>query len=457
MLFPSMNRRGRVRCVCFLLSAFVLLGGLAIQGHRRADAYQRYLANSYRHAYAELASNLSQLDADLQKGLYATSPAMLGSLCTQIFGKAMAAQMAVGELPYGNIELEQTASFLAKTGDYAAYLARTAAVNGGCTEEQRQTLRALSSAASTLSSMVAGLQTDLDGGTAALEDLQTVQDRLSAITEDGRPETAGSSFQTIESDFPELPSLIYDGPFSEHIAGRQAQMLAGLAPVSQDDARLAAANFLGLKPEIFSLVSASDGQLPTYGFTATVDGGELYVDVSRTGGLVTELFSSRTPGPSVLSPQEAVAVAAQFLVQRGYPDMKETYYIAQGGMLTIHFAALQEGVLCYPDLVKVSVALDTGKIMGFEAQGYLMNHRARVLPSLAVSAEEARQALSDGLEVLACQLTLIPTGGEYEVFCHEFKCQTPEGQHILVYLNAQTGQEERILILLEDETGTLVI
>ena len=32
-----------------------------------------------------------------------------------------------------------------------------------------------------------------------------------------------------------------------------------------------------------------------------------------------------------------------------------------------------------------------------------------------------------------------------------------EGQHILVYVNAQTGQEEKILILLEDESGTLVI
>ena len=40
---------------------------------------------------------------------------------------------------------------------------------------------------------------------------------------------------------------------------------------------------------------------------------------------------------------------------------------------------------------------------------------------------------------------------------HEFKCQTAEGKHILVYVNAQTGQEEKILILLEDESGTLVI
>ena len=106
------GRRWTVRAVSFLLAAFAVLGGLAIQGHQKAAAYQRYLANSRRHAFAELSTGLNELDADLQKGIYATSPAMLTSLCTQIFGKAMSAQMALGELPYGSIELEQTAAFL---------------------------------------------------------------------------------------------------------------------------------------------------------------------------------------------------------------------------------------------------------------------------------------------------------------------------------------------------------
>ena len=48
-------------------------------------------------------------------------------------------------------------------------------------------------------------------------------------------------------------------------------------------------------------------------------------------------------------------------------------------------------------------------------------------------------------------------GGEYEVLCHEFKCQNESGGHVLVYVNAQTGQQQKILLLLEDESGTLVI
>ena len=450
------RRRTLVRAASFLLAAFVVVGGLALQARARAEAYRLYLENGYRHAFAELSANLNELDVALQKGIYATSPSMLGVLCTQIYGKAMSAQMALGELPYSNIELEQTAAFLAKAGDYAAALSRSAAVTGVCSDEQREALRGLSAGASDLSARVAGLQSDLMGGAVTLEDLEAAEARLSAA-EGGGHTLADSSYQTVESDFPELPSLIYDGPFSEHIAGRTPAMLEGREDVTQDEARLAAARFLDLKPELFTLVSAGSGRLPTYSFSAMVDGGELYVEVTRRGGLVVELLHSRPVESAALSREEAVAAAAAFLTSRGYPNMTESYFIDQGNVLTINFAAQQGEVLCYPDLVKVSVALDNGRVVGFESEGYLMNHTLRDLPRSPVSLGKAQAALSPELDILSHRLALIPTGGEYEVLPHEFKCQSADGRHVLVYINAQTGQEEKILILLEDESGTLVI
>ena len=378
------RRRTLVRAASFLLAAFVVVGGLALQARARAEAYRLYLENGYRHAFAELSANLNELDVALQKGIYATSPSMLGVLCTQIYGKAMSAQMALGELPYSNIELEQTAAFLAKAGDYAAALSRSAAVTGVCSDEQREALRGLSAGASDLSARVAGLQSDLMGGAVTLEDLEAAEARLSAA-EGGGHTLADSSYQTVESDFPELPSLIYDGPFSEHIAGRTPAMLEGREDVTQDEARLAAARFLDLKPELFTLVSAGSGRLPTYSFSAMVDGGELYVEVTRRGGLVVELLHSRPVESAALSREEAVAAAAAFLTSRGYPNMTESYFIDQGNVLTINFAAQQGEVLCYPDLVKVSVALDNGRVVGFESEGYLMNHTLRDLSLIHIS------------------------------------------------------------------------
>ena len=92
------RRRTLVRAASFLLAAFVVVGGLALQARARAEAYRLYLENGYRHAFAELSANLNELDVALQKGIYATSPSMLGVLCTQIYGKAMSAHLRQGHV-----------------------------------------------------------------------------------------------------------------------------------------------------------------------------------------------------------------------------------------------------------------------------------------------------------------------------------------------------------------------
>ena len=60
------------------------------------------------------------------------------------------------------------------------------------------------------------------------------------------------------------------------------------------------------------------------------------------------------------------------------------------------------------------------------------------------------------LKVLAHEMAVIPTSGKNEAFCHEFKCENG-GNRYIVYINAETGNEEKILILLENENGTLTI
>ena len=103
------------------------------------------------------------------------------------------------------------------------------------------------------------------------------------------------------------------------------------------------------------------------------------------------------------------------------------------------------------------MACDTGAICSFEARGYINSHTARDLPEPSVTADEARTQVTQDLEILSEQLTLIPTAGQDERLCWEFKCRTDDERHVLVYVNAVTGQQEKILLLLEDENGTLTL
>lgn len=451
------KRKMQVLAVSFTAAAFAVSVGFGVQGYARAEDYRRQLDNGYRQAFTELTTAAGELDAALEKVTYATTPALFATLCAQAYATAQAAQSALGELPYGNVELEQTAAFFAKAGDYAMAMARGTNGEGVCTDENRETLRGLAAAAGELSATLQELQLQLDGGALHPEDVAAVEARLAAAAEDGGQITGGSAFQTVEADFPQVPTLIYDGPFSEHLSSRTPQMLEGLPQVTEEEARRAAAAFAGLRAEVFTPTSDGAGNLPAWGFSALVDGGELYVEITKQGGQVLQMLSSRPVGEAALSRKEGVEQAAAFLEEHGYRDMAPSYFLEGDGILTVHFAPVLDGVYCYPDLVKVGVALDNGDVVSFEAHGYLMKHGAREPAAPAVPADEAAERVDTSLTVLSRQLALIPTGGEYEVLCHEFKCQNADGGHVLVYVNAATGQQERILLLLEDENGTLVI
>ncbi len=60
--------------------------------------------------------------------------------------------------------------------------------------------------------------------------------------------------------------------------------------------------------------------------------------------------------------------------------MQPTWASVAGHRAVIPFALVQNGVIIYPDLVKVTVALDNGDIVGYEAMGYLMSHHDRDIP-----------------------------------------------------------------------------
>lgn len=450
----TFTRRGKIRAMTFLAAGGVVLGGFALQGQLRAAASEALLARHYEYAFSELTAAVSELDTTLQKGQYATSAGLFSSLCSQAFRQALSAQTALGALPYGNVELEQTAAFLARTGDYALALARLE--ENSLTDEQRETFSALSQRASTLSAALESLQSDLYAGTLALDDVDAVERRLSQKTENGEDVLAGSAFQDIEEGCSDLPTLIYDGPFSDHLLHASPKCLEGLETVNRDEARAAAAAFFGLSPTLFTPASQTEGTLPTYGFSAVADGGELWVEVTETGGQVLQVLNSRSVGPAQLTREEGMLRAAALLERLNLSGMEPTYSMEEGGRLIVNFAYAQDGVRCYPDLIKVTIALDNGAVVGYEAHNYLMNHTARTLSAPAVAADTAQAKVGEGLTLLSRRLALIPTAGQGEVLCHEFQCEDESGRHCLIYVNAQTGEQEQILLLLEDESGTLV-
>ena len=439
-----MKKRPIVRAVAFLAAAAAVLGTLYIGEKRAADAAARALRYRGEQAFEELCESVDGMDAALKKTLYAAGPGVTASLCAEVYARSQSADHALSSLDFPIQELERTASFLATTGDYAAWLLRTAVGGQALGQTDRENLRSLSEGASLLAENLRQLRADMADGLVSADPAAAAESGLAALPD---------SFLQMEQEFPEMPTLVYDGPFSSDVAEREPRMTAGAAEIDREAAMLVAAGFVGERSNLASEIGTEGGRLPTW----RVSVGGYTVCVSRRGGYVVQAISDHVPTRCVLSTDDALKAADRIMSARRYGRMTESYHVLEDNVLTVTYCAEQNGVICYPDMIKVSVAMDDGSLLRFDAREYLTCHTERELPAPAISEQQAAAQVPEGLTLEAERLAVIPTAGTGEIFCRELVCRTQDGQHYLIYINAVTGEQERILILLEDETGTLAL
>lgn len=437
-----MRKRTAIIAISYLSAAVLFLGTFSLVQTKRLNRARLAEQRAQEHALEELYAAVAEMDAALEKSLYASSPGMVVSLCAETQSRAQAAAAALGALPLSAQELEGTATFLSRTGDYAAYLLRKVGSGGSCTEEEMENLRLLSDTAALLAANLTQLRTDVSDGLVSLSAAALEESVLSL----------SDSMVQMEQEFPEFPTLVYDGPFSDVDPDHTAP-LDGAAEITQEEALLIGAGFLGTRPNLVEAAGRTEGETPVWRVTA----GNYTAHVSVHGGHALRILSDRQASRTILTTEDALEFAREHLSGRGYRSMTESYYMVEDNILTVTFCYESDGVLYYPDMVKISVFMDNGELAGLDAESYVRAHGPRELPAVSVSAEDAQTHVSPALTVLSRRLAVIPSAGGAELLCHEFICENSDGRHYLVYVNAASGQQEKILILLEDETGTLAI
>lgn len=434
--------------VGFLLVLSTLLAVWAGYSYTQMNTYRSALQNTYFRAADLAADNLSNLSSDLVKGMYTGTAPQLSMVSSRLWKESAAAKSALSTLPISELSLEKTNRFLSQAGDYAMYLSRKSSNGQELTAEERQQFSALREYADRLGEQMDNIATSLSEGTLKLDRLTAVEDKNNQSDSVGDMPT----LKQVEDSFTGYPSLIYDGPFSDHILEKTPLMTKSKTEVSADTARKTALKACNRElPEL----REEESTLPCFVFH---DGQSCSVAVTKNGGYLCYLVTAKSDKLNEkLSHEQAVQKAQQYLLANGYSSMKDTYYEVNNGIMTINFAYYEPTaqVLCYTDLIKVEVSLQDGSILGFDARGYLVNHHERSFEAPAISEKQAQKSLSDSLTVENTRLALIPTSGQNEVFVYEFLCTSSTGDKILSYVNAKTAAEEQLLILLNTPNGTL--
>jgi germination protein YpeB len=150
--------------------------------------------------------------------------------------------------------------------------------------------------------------------------------------------------------------------------------------------------------------------------------------------------------------EQAKQIAAQFVEKAGIKDMECVWSDVVAKDAYFNFAPVVNGVIIYPDLVKVKVDLAHGEVVGFEAKSYYTNHQDRSIGNFAISAEQARKQVKNGYVIKQNSKALAPIDFE-EVLCWEFETLN-NGNIYYFYVDAQTGQLVNVLRVIKTNDGS---
>lgn len=442
----QVSRRGKIRVRLYASVLILVLFSAFVINAQKASELSRQLNADAERSLSTLEACMSSINTNLTKGLYANTTPMLSSMAISLTRDAASAKNSLSALPLSDTQLDNMLKFLSQVGAFVSTLDRKLSLGESITSEERNQLKQLIDVSQKLLSELDTITQGVEDGSVSFKQagstLQKSADQSVQID---------SAFGDAEQTLTDYPTLIYDGPFSDHILNQSPKTLEGKSDISKEKALEIASDFIGVDKSTLRFDSETNGVIETYNFF--VD--SINISVCKKGGAVLYLLGSSNAGESVITPEQAVENAKSFLSAKGYENMKESYYSTQDGICTVNFAYENEGVICYPDLIKLSVSLETGNIISFDARGYIMNHTDRPPVQSKISADEAKMSVSDYLTVMSSRLAVIPTDYKTEKTAYEFHCKTPDEQEVLVYIDVLTAKEDDILLLLYSDGGIL--
>ncbi len=392
-------------------------------------------------AFYETCELTEGMSVNFRKLLVAGETGQMQALLNETALQTQGALSNLALLPLGQETVSSTLKFINQAGDFSTALSARLANGGGLTAEDYDALERLSQTAAAFSVRMGRLLDRYERGEAVFD-------------ADDYEATGEESLYPLTGAAADYPVLLYDGPFSDGRADGEFKGLAGLAEVNESGARQALSAFLGGSAAL-EYTGTSSIPVDCYEYSAQLGGYALTAGVTKAGGQVLYMLSD-TPVEAVnLTDRQAVDAARAFLMARGYGELELSYSSRFDGILTVNFAAVQNGVVLYPDLIKVQVSLADGTVVGLEAANYLMNHVPRQLALPKLTEQDATSRIGGALTPLSARLCVIPENTS-EHLCWEVRASSGQDT-FLVYIDAASGIERRLMQVIEGENGSLVM
>ena len=403
------------------------------------------LETTYQRAFYDTVMQVDNMDLNLSKALATKDEGALQKYLVDLAINSELAENDIQELPLQDESKFYTAKLINQIGDYAKYLNKKLIDGESLTTEEYQTLKKLYSSNLTLKNTLKNVMDNMGEGYSFMELAEADTDDivLSSLTE----------LQNLSVEYPEL---IYDGPFSDGLDKITAKGVTGEEISASKALEKFNSLFSGYGVEKAENVGMLDGVIPCYNVQGEIDGDIIYAQISKQGGHLIMFAYAGSCERVEIEQDTAIEIAEKYLGELGYEDMNSVWANLARNVYTINLAYVKDGVVVYPDLVKVRVCGETGKVIGLEATSYYQSHTERDIESAKISEKTAREKVSSGIEISSVRKALVPIGEKTEKLCYEFSGEM-DGDTYYVYIDAISGKQVEMFKVVSGTEGTLLM
>jgi germination protein YpeB len=420
--------------------------------------YRNYLQGEYSKNMYDLINSVQNIRVDLGKANILGSKEQDIVVFEDIFRYSSMANDKLNSLPISNETTTDTSKFLSQVGDFCYSLGKASSEGGQLTEEDYNTIDKLKNQSFSLEQQLKKISDEINDGKVKWGEIRK---KTSSVLASNKQQGISDKFQGIQKQVTQYPALIYDGPFSDNVLKINPK-INSQKEVSQKEAEDIARNIIG-KDKVQSIeLKANSGKqnIESYRFLVTTKGKKdknVTCEISKRGGKVLYLLDSRSINKTTIDFNKSTNIGTKYLENIGYKNMVPTYKLNYGDTVLINYVYEQQNILIYTDQIKLKIALDDGSIIGIESEKYLVSHEEnRNIPIPKVTADKAKERVGKRLNIKSVRLVIVPTEMNKEVLCYEFSGNYKE-DNFIVYINAETGYEQKIVQIINTPNGQLTM
>ena len=236
--------------------------------------------------------------------------------------------------------------------------------------------------------------------------------------------------------------LIYDGPFSDSM---EKNVTVPVTVSYRDGLETAKKVFGG---EVVFAGKSGDGQYLIY----SVNDGQGRVLIAADGKVAEGELRSTSEGEAKVNSRQCIESAEKLCKNLGMDVSAIWVSKEQDNITYVNLAPVVNGIIVYPDIVKVAVDCVSGNPVGIEARSYVANHRDR--EGLTMADMPDNLSSDRGYEVISVKKALVEKNDK-EYLCYQLECNK-DGNQYFVYLD-NGGHEVEIFKVVKGTEGYTVM